>query len=63
MRLPVRQLCIYHFGDPTSEAKLRMATAGASEYQFIFYHPLVAGTILTEKKLNYYMIYSSEFWN
>ncbi len=38
-------------------AKLRRATAGVKEYQSICYHPLVAGKILTGRKLKYYLVY------
>jgi hypothetical protein len=38
-------------GDRIEKEKLRKSAAGASEYQFICYHPYVAGAILTAKEL------------
>jgi hypothetical protein len=38
-------------GDRIAKEKLRKSAAGASEYQFICYHPYVAGAILTAKEL------------
>jgi hypothetical protein len=51
VRLPAPSIVHLSLGDRIVKEKLRKAAAGASEYQFICYHPYVAGAILTAKEL------------